>query len=634
MTKPNDAGPRQRPAAFPPALSIHNTNKGSAIVRIGGLPDDEADGSPPSQASPSAEPNRPTTLVVPRDRDDPLLSARSTCDVLVEDLVHIGVKTAFGLVGGAIAPFCEALARSSIRVLHTRHESGAAFAALEESLASGRPTVVFVTTGPGVTNALTGMIAARWEGAKVILVSGTTSPAQRGRWAFQETSAYTIASSGLYAAGSIFDYAVAVEDPVELDEVASRLAAGVSRRSGFVAHIGLPIGLQTAPSRPRPRARISSMPPACDEEALEQSTALLSSGPFAIWVGFGARHASGPVRTLAERSGACVMCSPRGKGIFPEDHPLFVGVTGLAGHPSVFEALRMVAPRRTLVLGSRLGEFTSFWSPEFVPPEGFVHVDVDPQVFGAAYPQAPTLGIQADIGRFVSSLLERWPESLARSTGALAGPPAKAMAATQGRAGCVRPSALMAAIQRVVIDGHDALVLTEAGNSFLLGTHHLRFRVPGRFRVSTGFGSMGHAVAGVLGAAHGSERKAVALVGDGAMLMQSEISTAVHYGIDAAWIVLNDARYGMIENGMRAQGFSPVETELPAADFVSIALGMGAEGVRVTNEWELDAALESAMASLGPFVVDVVVDRTEPAPPLWRAQSLCDQGASGFGRQS
>jgi acetolactate synthase-1/2/3 large subunit len=190
----------------------------------------------------------------------------------------------------------------------------------------------------------------------------------------------------------------------------------------------------------------------------------------------------------------------------------------------------------------------------------------------------------------------------------------------------------MDAIQRVVIDGHDARVMTEAGNSFLLGTHCLRFRSPNRYRVSSGFGSMGHAVAGVIGAALAGDRKAVAVVGDGAMLMQSEISTAVQYGIGAAWVVLNDSRYGMIENGMRAQGFRPVETDMPGADFVTIARGMGADGVRVTSEDELDAALEAAMAADGPFVVDVQIDRREAMPPMGRVKSLMEQGAIGAGR--
>jgi acetolactate synthase-1/2/3 large subunit len=190
----------------------------------------------------------------------------------------------------------------------------------------------------------------------------------------------------------------------------------------------------------------------------------------------------------------------------------------------------------------------------------------------------------------------------------------------------------MEAIQRVVVEGSDAVVMTEAGNSFAWGTHALQFREPGRYRVSTSFGSMGHAVAGVVGAALGRGGKAVAIAGDGAMLMNSEVSTAVQYRARAVWIVLNDARYGMIHQGMQVQGFEPVETLFPAADFVMIARGMGADGVRVEREEDLQAALETAMAAAGPFVVDVVIDPEEPAPFLQRIKSLIEQGAQG-GRQ-
>ena len=106
----------------------------------------------------------------------------SVAEAVVKILADMGVEYAFGVSGGAIAPVWAALHQSSIQVLHFRHEAGAAFAAIEAYFASDRPVVVFTTTGPGITNALTGLLAARWEGAKVIFVSASTSAPQRGRW--------------------------------------------------------------------------------------------------------------------------------------------------------------------------------------------------------------------------------------------------------------------------------------------------------------------------------------------------------------------------------------------------------------------------------------------------------------------
>ena len=461
------------------------------------------------------------------------------------------------------------------------------FAAIEMSIAQGRPTVVFATTGPGLTNMLTGMAAARWEGAKVIFVSGTTSAARRGRWAFQETSAHTMPFGDLFSEGSLFHYASLVEDPVELEVAASRLATGLGRPGGFVAHLGLPLSTQMASLETPPRLRLSSLrPPAYDPANIADCVQRLSTAPFAIWAGFGARHCSAELLELAERTGARVMCSPRGKGVFPENHPLYLGVTGLGGHGRVERFMRRQRPEHVLVLGSRLGEFTSFYSEDLVGYRGLIHVDVDSSVFAVAYPQVETLGVEAEVQSFVSALLEAWPASApkaplpprleledtplipaqgrAQDLRRIAGVPVNEITTPRTRAQFAQ-AYLMSKVQHVIVEGHpDTIVLTEAGNAFALGSRHLRFATPGRYRVSTGFGSMGHAAAGVIGAAMARRGKAVAIVGDGAMLMLNEMNTAAAYGVQAVWIVLNDARYGMIAQGMESLGWTPFETDFPA----------------------------------------------------------------------
>ena len=544
----------------------------------------------------------------------------------VNALTALGVEYAFGVFGGAIAPFCQAVSQSSIRLVHSRHETGAAFAAIEASLASGKPTVVVATTGPGATNLYTGMAAARAEGAKVLFISGATPAAQRGRGAFQETGGAFSVLGPLFTSGALLHHAGVLEDPVELDTLVSRLANGFARPNGFVAHVGLPLAVQTATRGPaRPRV-LTSRAPACAPAVSVDCAELLSGEDFVIWAGFGARHAADLVRALAEQSGARVMCTPRAKGVMPENHPLYLGVTGLGGHERVADYLRRARPARALVLGSRLGEMSSFWSEDFVPQGGFVHVDLDSEAFGAAYPHVPTLAVQAEIESFLCDLLAAWPERSEPRVSFAPRPPDPTPAPRAS--GPVRPSFLMAMVQREVVEQRQAIVLTEAGNAFSLGSHYLRFPDAGRYRVSTGFGSMGQATAGVLGAALARGNKAFAIVGDGAMLMQNEINTAASYGIGAVWIVLNDSRYGMIEQGMRTAGWQPFETDFAPTDFVAIARAMGADGIRVERESDVAAALELARASLGPFVVDVVIDREEQAPAGNRTQSLLKQGFS------
>lgn len=320
------------------------------------------------------------------------------------------------------------------------------------------------------------------------------------------------------------------------------------------------------------------------------------------------------------------MCSPRGKGIFPEDHPQFIGVTGLGGHGSVFTYMQQQTPYRTLVLGTRLGEPTSFWNQALVPPGGFVHVDIDPTVPGVAYSKAETFAVQSDIKTFLQALLQHEQLLSNARVNALELPRPEKEPILAGADSPVRPEVLMEAIQKVIVEQSDAIILAESGNSFTWSTHLLRFSQANRYRVSTGVGAMGQAVTGVVGAAAARNGKAVAIVGDGAMLMNNEISTAVKYQIPAIWIVLNDARYNMCHQGMAMLGLTGADALIPEVDFATVARGMGAEAIRINKESEIEAALEQAMATTGPFIIDVIIDPDRRAPSKGRNAGLAAQG--------
>lgn len=558
---------------------------------------------------------------------------------LAHGLASLGVEQAFGVSGGAIALLFDALADSSITLGHFRHETGAGFAATEAYFAQRKPTVVFATTGPGLLNAMTGITAARWDGAKVILVSGATSSPQRGRWATQETSSYTMPQDVFYTKGPMFDFATRIEHAAELSQVLRRIAQGLSKPGGFVAHVCIPMGVQSNRlDQAIDLPTVRSTAPAASAMDVEYCARLLKQGSFAIWAGFGATEAAPQVRELVERAGVKVFCSPRGKGIVSEHDDACLGVSGLGGHDAVTDFMLQYRPQWLLVLGSRLGEPTSFWNRDLVPQRGFIHVDIDPEVPGTAYPDVETVGVQADIGLFLDALLEYFPKtenqapvrleehrkSIKRKARAWAEP------IPMRRAGQspVRPRVLMDAIQRRVVQESDAVVLAECGNSFAWCNHYLRFATPGRYRVSTLFGSMGHAAAGVVGAALSRKGKALAVVGDGSMLMNSEISTAAQYKAQAVWVVLNDAAYGMCRDGHQALGLTGEEIHFPQVDFVGLAESLGAQGALVTSEDQIEDALAQAMEAEGPFVVDVRIDPDEPSPLLKRFESLIKQGNS------
>lgn len=561
-------------------------------------------------------------LSVPPSVGELANAAQATvANVLAAKLSELGVEHAFGVMGGAIAPFFKAVFDGAIQVTHFRHEAGAAFAAIEASLATKKPVLVFTTAGPGIANAITGMLAARWEGAHVIFVSACSSPAHRGRVATQETTQQTMLGTGLYMPGGPLHFAATIDHPQQLGPVVAQLAAGLRRPNGFVAHVSLPIALQGA--------LVSSVPAVVRRPHAEPGATvalshanLMRDDSVVLWVGHGARHSSELVRRLAERLAAPVMCSPRAKGVFPEDHALYLGVTGLGGHETVDAYFAENRPDYVLVLGTRMGESTSFWRAELTPNKAFLHVDMDSTAFGVAYPDVPTIAVESEIDAYLSSLLAQ----LSTPSRALPTGSRPRLELAPRASGLVRPAALMQQLQSVVIDKSDAWVMAESGNSFCWANHHLRFNEPGRYRVSTGFGSMGHATSAVVGAAIARRRKAVAIVGDGAMMMMNEVHTAVQYRADAVWVVLNDACYLMCAQGMQMMGWEPFACELPRVDFAAMARAIGATGLRAERESDLREALESAMRASGPVVLDVSIDPSDAPPSGRRNQSLMQQG--------
>lgn len=554
--------------------------------------------------------------------------APTVTQAIIAFLKDSGIENAFGVIGGPIANFVVGMMDDdAMNVFHCKHEGGAAFAALEASLASGKPQVLFVTTGPGLTNALTGILAARGEGAKVLVMSGTSPVKERGRFVSQDTSQHSFARA-LFGNDAIFDFSTTIEHAEELALALLRVQQGFSRPQGFVAHIGLsaviqktPVANASVPTRTFAKTGVSS-------ETAKMCAEKLSSGPFAVWAGFGALGAWQEVRTLLEVTGAPLLCTPRAKGIVPESHPQYVGMTGLGSEEHVETFLARNAFEHVLVLGSRLGEASSFWTDSYSPRKGFIHVDLNPKAMSAAYLHVETLGVQAEIQGFLTALLAEWKYP---KQSFYEGREREKSETLEFLSGPVRPSMLMKVVQREIVDGSDATICVDVGNAFSFSNRYLEFAQPNRYRVHFDFGAMGSAAAGVLGIAVGSGKKAVALVGDGAFLMHNEINTAVRYNLPCVWIVLNDARYGMVAQGMEA--FYGVggdkQSAFPECDFVQIARGMGADGIRVANEAELAAAIKRAMREPKPFVIDVIIDKNEQAPAQSRFKSLIRQGSAG-----
>jgi acetolactate synthase-1/2/3 large subunit len=294
----------------------------------------------------------------------------------------------------------------------------------------------------------------------------------RGRFAIQESGPQTL-PRGLYESGALFHVAHRLDDERDWPDVARQLARGVEGRGGFVAHVAVPTAVQSARVERASAARggdggvtrgtavasatgsMSGVGSASGEapssDAVQSCLRALVDQPFAVWVGFGARGAPNEILALLERTGAAVFCTPRGKGIVPEAHPRFIGVTGIGGHETVPAWVAEHAPARVLVLGSRLGEPSSLFDPRFVPRRGFVHVDIDAEVPGRAFPEAATLPVVADVAALLRELLPRMPARSALPP-ALPVPPPISPADAPTVPGRIHPAALMDAVQRQVVE--------------------------------------------------------------------------------------------------------------------------------------------------------------------------------------
>jgi len=564
------------------------------------------------------------------------LGLSSVAQVLVEGMWARGVGYAFGVSGGGIIETFLAFLDSRIKTRHFANEGGAAFAAKQTSVALRQLVALFATTGPGLANLANALWAARTSSdAKLVVVTGRTPARFAGRFTVQEVSSSSMQSSDFFVAGKLFDEVAILETVEQLPQVFALLANGASRPGPFLMHISVPLDVQGRAAQPvAAPPPLGIFPTVPDPAGIARVAELLASDSFAFWLGRGAQHASAAITELVDITNAPVIETGAGKGAYSELRWLAKGVTGLGGHDSAVLSMQAYRPAFLVVLGTTLGEASTSFDARLLPAKGFVHVDIDPMVPARAFPSVPTLAIHGDVSRFVEKLLDHSGELPRQMDIPGIEPYVSSVPACGAVVGTVRPSRLMAAMQRQVVVGGEAPVLAEAGTSMALVAHHLRFGEAGRNWHPDRHGSMGDAATSVLGAAIASDGPAVCLTGDGALLMQCELSTAAKYGIPAVWVVLNDARLGIVSAGMARRGRTDLgEVAFPRVDFALLARAMGATGVRVDDESELDDALRMALDAGRPVVLDVIVNTAEQPPYGARMRFLDEQHRQGDGHE-
>jgi acetolactate synthase-1/2/3 large subunit len=345
--------------------------------------------------------------------------------------------------------------------------------------------------------------------------------------------------------------------------------------------------------------------------------AITSSRRTVVLAGSGVRAGEGAarLREFAERVQCPVITTPKGKGVFPESHPLSLGVFGMGGHTSASNYLQGGIDTM-IAVGTSFGDLTTNgWSPLLKAKRSFVQVDIDAQQIGRTYPV--NLGVVAPAEQFFASLTPRLPQAPVQRYGGIQyhSDPEAVRTGSEGR--IALPRALWE-IQQVFAP--DTLYTVDVGEHFVFATHYLHIDDPRGYTLMLGLGSMGASISAAIGQriAH-PRRDVVAICGDGCFAMNAfEIATAVAERVPIAVFVVNDRRLGMVEMGDTAlYGRTPRYPTTPM-NVAKVAAALGAHGVTIDQPGEILELDILRKPDRGPVVVEMLIDRSIKLPKRGR----------------
>ena len=555
---------------------------------------------------------------------------------LVAYLEDRGVEYIFGLCGHTNIAVLAALSKSRVKFINTRHEQIAAHMADGYARAKKTTAVVLSHLGPGLTNASTGVANAALDSIPMVVIAGDVPSHYYGKHPHQEINLHADASQyEIYR--PFVKRAWRVERPdlfPEILEKAFRLAE--SGRPGPVL-VSVPMDIFSMPvevslfKRLKNNTRKLAKPSIDDEVAEKIVRALAQAKKPVIYAGGGVILADA-ARELAELSSHLalpVAHSLMGKGVVPDDHPFTLGMTGFWGTKFINDACR--SADCILALGTRFAEADcSSWEDEFtfaIPPTRLIHIDIDPSEIGRNYPVE--LGAVADLKQALTVLLRvakklypapRKNDQLIESIAAYR------KGFRQANEQYVRDSSYPMRPERILSDvrevlPRDALITTDVGwNKNGVGQQFPVY-TPGSILTPGGYATMGFGAPAALGAKLACpEKVVVALVGDGGFGQNpAMLATAFESDIAVVWIIMNNCAYGTIaglEMAHYGTAFGCVfrkDGKPYSPDFAAIARAYGVDGVQIQSADEFKPALERAVQSGRPFVIDVAM-LNEPVP--------------------
>lgn len=550
---------------------------------------------------------------------------------VLEFLKKNGTTHLFGIPAGSVnAIFNELYDMTELDPVVTKHEGAASYMAAAYARYSGRLSVCIGCSGPGATNLVTGAANAMREHLPVLFLTGAVPVGTMGANASQELDVSPIFRP-------VTKYSVLVTEAEQvLDEVVKACEIALSGVPGPV-HVALPIDVQHAdigtPEIPFWKERIPTIPEAgIVQQAVAELTARRNG---CILVGQGVRGSADLLVELAERLDWPIMTTPQAKGYLPSSHRLNAGIFGFAGHPSASALAADGGREGLLIVGSSLGETaTNNYNASLTEGRFVVQVDFDPTVFGRKY--TIDLPVHGDIGPTLELLLKELDrigldrreansgnrhgaESLA-ATSELE-QVAAMMAATS--ASLAEPAKdaeyntrnVLAAIQELLPDNTRYTV--DIGEFMSYVIHHMPVKETDTFGINVHFGAMGVGIGGAIGSKLAEpERPVACITGDGCFFMHGmEILTAKEKGLPILFIVMNNARLGMVYHGHSLQ-FKRVHASFEQ-DFVHIAAMAAAMGIPSYRATSLEAinreTIDALLQGGGPAVLEVeLVDNNTP----------------------